>query len=146
MLHLYLFSSTIFMLTAFLNLLTACLHPSSLSSHTLVNSGTLFLYLFLHLPMTQTLSKEEWQDTSSTNREDCLKIYKYKWVYSSTYIMYTFTFCSPFCWTTSVPMAVAILRCCDTTPDKASKPSSCSVRKWTRIFYRNSIMNTGNKH
>ena len=30
----------------------------------LVNSGTLFLCLFFHLPMTQTLSKEECQDTS----------------------------------------------------------------------------------
>ena len=76
MLHLYLFSTAIFMLTALLNLLTACLHPScslaaqdfllllilimsiflmkeltrifTLSSIILVNAGTLFLCLFFH--------------------------------------------------------------------------------------------------
>ena len=97
MLHLYLFSTAIFMLTALLNLLTACIHPSrgltiqdfllllipilsiflmqeltsifNLSSHTLVNSGTLFLCLFLHLPMTRILSKEECQDTSHIKLE-----------------------------------------------------------------------------
>ena len=79
MLHLYLFSTAIFMLTALLNLLTACLHPSrslaaqgflllipilyiflmqeltsifTLSSLTLVNSGTLFRCLVIHLPLT----------------------------------------------------------------------------------------------
>ena len=80
MLLLYLSSTAIFMLTAPLNLLTACLHPFrglaaqdfllllililsiflmqeltsifTLSSLTLVNSGTLFLCLFFHLPMT----------------------------------------------------------------------------------------------
>ena len=74
MLHLHRFSTAIFMLTAFLNLLNACLHPSrglaaqdflhllvlilsiflmkeltsifTLSSLTLVNSGTLFLWRF----------------------------------------------------------------------------------------------------
>ena len=78
-LHLYLSSTAIFMLTALLNLLTACLHPSrglaaqdcllplnpilsiflmrelistfALSFLILVNSGTLFLCLFFHLPM-----------------------------------------------------------------------------------------------
>ena len=77
MLRLYLFSPTIFMLTALLNLLTACLHLSwgftaqdftlllipiisislmqeltsifTLSSLRLENSGTLFLCLFFHL-------------------------------------------------------------------------------------------------
>ena len=80
MLHLYLFSTAIFMLIALVNLLTACFHPSrdlaaqsfllllipilsislmqelttifNLSSLTLVNSGTLFLCLLFHLPMT----------------------------------------------------------------------------------------------
>ena len=80
MLHLYLSSTTIFMLTALLNLLTACLSPSrglaaqdflfllisslsiflmqeltsifTLSLLTLVNSETLFLYVFFHLAMT----------------------------------------------------------------------------------------------
>ena len=89
------FSTAIFMLTALLNLLTACL-PSSrglaaqdfllllipilsiflmreltsiftFSSLTLVNSETLFLRLFFHLPMIWTLSKEECQDTSNVN-------------------------------------------------------------------------------
>ena len=80
MLHLYLFFTAMFMLTALLNLLTANFPPScglaaqdfillfipilsiflmqeltsifTLSSLTLVNSGTLFLFLFFHLPMT----------------------------------------------------------------------------------------------
>ena len=79
MFHLYRFSTAIYMLTALLNLLTACLHPShgltaqdflflipimsiflmqeltsiyTLSSLTLLNFGTLFLCLFFHLPMT----------------------------------------------------------------------------------------------
>ena len=91
MLHLYLFSTAIFMLNVLLNLLTACFHPScgfaaqgflllipfpsiflkqeltsifTLSSLTLVNCGILFLCLFFHLPLTWTLSKEECQDTS----------------------------------------------------------------------------------
>ena len=78
MLHFYLFCTAIFMLTALLNLLTACSHPSpglaaqdylllipilyiflmqeltsifTLSSLTLANSRTLFLCLFFHLPM-----------------------------------------------------------------------------------------------
>ena len=95
MLHLYLSTTAIFMLTALLNLLTACFHPSrgpatqdfllllililsiclmqeltsifTLSSLTLVNSRTLFLCLFCHLPMTKTLSKEECQDTPNVN-------------------------------------------------------------------------------
>ena len=94
MLHIYLSSTVIFMLTALLNLLTACLTPSrrltaqnfllflililsiylmqklnsifTLSSLTLVNSGNPFLCLFFHLPMTYALSKEECQDTSHT--------------------------------------------------------------------------------
>ena len=80
MLHLYIFSTAIFMLTALLNLLTTCLHPSrdlvaqgfllllvsiisislmqeltsifTLLYLTLTNSGTLFLCLFFHLAMT----------------------------------------------------------------------------------------------
>ena len=76
MLHLYLFSIAIFMLTAFLNLRIACLHLSldlaaqgflllfipilsifltsifTLSSHILVSYETLFLCLFFHLLMT----------------------------------------------------------------------------------------------
>ena len=80
MLHLYLSSTAIFMLTPLLNLLTACLPPFrglaaqdfllllililsiylmqeltnifTLSSFTLVNCGNLFLCLFFHLPMT----------------------------------------------------------------------------------------------
>ena len=77
MLHLYLFSTAIFMLTVLLNLLTASLprprctslftssHPYSvylsnareltsiftLSSFTLENSEAVFLCLFFHLPM-----------------------------------------------------------------------------------------------
>ena len=94
MLHLYIFSIAIFMLTALLNLLTACLSPSRglaaqdfllllifilsifllqeltsifiLSSLTLVNSGTLFFCMFFHLLMTWILSKEECQDISHT--------------------------------------------------------------------------------
>ena len=80
MLHLYLFSTAIFMMIALLNLLNACLPLSrglaahgflllripilsiflmqeltsifTLSSLTLVNSGTLFLCLFFHLSIT----------------------------------------------------------------------------------------------
>ena len=80
MLHLYLSSTAIFLLTALLNLLTAYLPPSrclaaqdfllllililsiylmkeltsifNLYNLTLVNSGTLFLCLFFQLPMT----------------------------------------------------------------------------------------------
>ena len=79
MLQLYLFPTAIFMLTALLNLLTACHHLSrnltaqgfllsipilsiflmqeltsifTLSSLTLVNFGTFFLCLFFHLPTT----------------------------------------------------------------------------------------------
>ena len=91
MLHLYLFSTTIFMLTALLNLLIACLPTFrglaaqdflllvililsiflmqelisifSLSSFTLVNF--LLLSVF-HPSMTLTLSKKECQDTSHT--------------------------------------------------------------------------------
>ena len=87
MLHFYLYSIAIFMLTALLNLVTACLPHFrvlaaqdyllllililstflmqeltsifTLSSLTLVNSGTLFLCLFFHLHMT----KEECQNT-----------------------------------------------------------------------------------
>merc|ERR1712035_95653 len=90
---LFLFSIVLFMVTALLNLLTACLLPSggltgpdflltltpflstSLmqeltsvfipSSLPLVNSGTLFLNLYFHLPTTYTPSKEECQGTSS---------------------------------------------------------------------------------
>ena len=47
----------------------------TLSSLTLVNSGTLFLFLFLHLPMTNTLSKEECQDTSHTKLDFLLYLY-----------------------------------------------------------------------
>ena len=94
MLHLYQSSTAIFMLTALLNLLTACLSTShglaaqdlllllipimsiflmqeltsifTLLSLTLVNSENLFLCLFFHQPMTSTLSKEECQDISHT--------------------------------------------------------------------------------
>merc|ERR1711980_63604 len=88
---LFLSSIVIFMVTALLNLLTACL-PSSgglatpdflltltpflsnslmqeltsifiLSSLSLVNSGTLFLKLYFHLPTTYTPPKEECQGT-----------------------------------------------------------------------------------
>merc|ERR1712035_190644 len=91
MLLLSLSSIVIFMVTVLLNLLTACLPPSGglaapdfpltltpflsnplmqeltsvfiPSSLSLVNSGTLFLILYFHLPMTYILSKEEFQDT-----------------------------------------------------------------------------------
>ena len=94
MLHPYLSSTAIFMLTALLNLLTACLTFSrglgaqdvlllpililsiylmqeltsifTLSSLTLLKSGTLFLCLFFHLPMIKTLSKEECHDIFHT--------------------------------------------------------------------------------
>ena len=100
MLHLYLFSTSIFMLTALLNLLTACLYPYCglaaqdfvlllipilsiilmqeltsifiLSSLTLVNSGTLYLCQFFHLPMTCTLSKEEYQDTFNAKHSNTI--------------------------------------------------------------------------
>merc|ERR1712035_24925 len=92
MLLLFLSSIVIFMVTALLNLLTACLPPSGgliapdfqltltpflfnslmqeltsifiLSFLSLVNSGTLFLNLYFHLPTTYTPSKEECQGTS----------------------------------------------------------------------------------
>merc|ERR1711980_23664 len=88
----FLSSIVIFMVTALLNLLTACLPPSVglaapdfllsltlflsnslmkeltsifiLSSLSLVNSGTPFLNLYFHLPTTYTPSKEECQGTS----------------------------------------------------------------------------------
>ena len=80
----YLFATAMYMLTALLNLLTACLPHSrgiaaqvflllipiffifliheltsilTLSSLTLVNSGTLFLCLFFHLSMTYSFKK-----------------------------------------------------------------------------------------
>merc|ERR1711980_29761 len=93
MLLLFLSSIVIFMVTALLNLLTACLPSSSglaapdflltltpflsnslmqeltsifiPSSLSLVNSGSLFLNLYFHLPRTYTPSKEECQGTSS---------------------------------------------------------------------------------
>merc|ERR1712035_70571 len=93
MLLLFLSSIVIFMATALLNLLTACLPPSgglaapdflltltpflsnSLmqeltsifipSSLSLVNSRTLFLNLYFHLPTTYAPSKEECQGSSS---------------------------------------------------------------------------------
>merc|ERR1711980_33239 len=89
---LFLFSIVIFMVTALLNLLTACLPPSGgltapdflltltpfLSNSlmqeltnifipsflSLVNSGTLFLNLYIHLPTVYPPSKEECQGTS----------------------------------------------------------------------------------
>merc|ERR1712035_95523 len=94
MLHLFLYFIAICMLTALLNLLTACLPPSrglaaqdfllfltpmlskpqmqeltstfTLSSLPLVNSGTVFLGLYFLLPMTWMLSRGEYQDTSQT--------------------------------------------------------------------------------
>ena len=93
MFHLHLFATAISMLTALLNLLTVCLHTYdsfaakdfillifilsiflmhvltsffTLSSLTLVNSGTFFLFLFFHLTITLTLLKE-CQDTSNVN-------------------------------------------------------------------------------
>ena len=97
---LYLSSTAIFMVTALLNLLTACLPHSRglaaqdfllslipilstslmqeltsifiLSSLLLVNSGTLYLILFSHLPTTWTLLKEEYQDTCTAKLSDLL--------------------------------------------------------------------------
>merc|ERR1712035_157588 len=53
---------TPFLSNSLMQELTSIFIPSSLS---LVNSGTLFLNLYFHLPTTQTPSKEECQDTSS---------------------------------------------------------------------------------
>ena len=47
MLHLYLFSTTIFLLTAPLNLLTACLHPSRDTSFTKLDLHILPRFLLL---------------------------------------------------------------------------------------------------
>ena len=94
-LHLLLSSSIIFMLTALLNLLTACflqscglvalnflltlilysVHPRyaranqylNFFSLLLVNSGTLYLNLYFYLPTTETHLREEYQDTCNPN-------------------------------------------------------------------------------
>lgn len=85
------------MLTALFNLLNACLHPTrglaahefipvpitmltdfllqeltsifSISCFSLVNSGTAFLRLYFLLSSKQTLSREEYQDTSGTKTD-----------------------------------------------------------------------------
>ena len=104
MLHLLLFSTAIFMLTALLILLTACL-PSffglaaldfplsltpilskslmqeltsilNLSSLSLVNSGTPYLPLFFQLPMTWTYSRGRFQDTYPHNFGHPLSLYR----------------------------------------------------------------------